>query len=261
MNRIVAMRRPARSRVLVALAWCLLAGVLLPGGSLAAARGGPGASGSVVSSAPRDVISPAYARVFHSGPRTQKVIALTFDDGYSATQTLAILRILRDEQVMATFFPYARAVAASPSAWRQVAAAGYPIGNHTYSHVNLTHLSSAGVISELTSARSTIAHITGRREPAIMRPPYGAYSTATRHAAALAGYPTVAMWDIDTRDWSGISSSTIVSRAIAGTNGSIVLMHAGPANTPGALRRIIASYRSRGYRFVTVPQLLGIAWP
>jgi peptidoglycan/xylan/chitin deacetylase (PgdA/CDA1 family) len=90
-----------------------------------------------------------------------------------------------------------------------------------------------------------------------MRPPYGAYSTATRHAALLAGYSALALWDVDTRDWSGISASAIVARAIVGTHGSIVLMHAGPANTPAALRRIIANYRSRGYRFVTVPALLG----
>jgi peptidoglycan/xylan/chitin deacetylase (PgdA/CDA1 family) len=204
--------------------------------------------------------SVAAARAFRFGPRTQKVVALTFDDGYSPTETRAIFRILQSEHVQATFFPYARAMTEAPSLWRQIAAAGYPIGNHTYSHVNLTHLSTAGVLAELTRARSTIRRITGRAEPAIMRPPYGAYSTATRHAALLAGYPTLALWDVDTRDWSGNSASTIAARAIVGTRGSIVLMHAGPANTPPALRRIIANYRARGYRFVTVPALLGIPW-
>ena len=202
----------------------------------------------------------AYARAFRFGPRTRKVVALTFDDGYSPRQTRAIFNILRADHVMATFFPYARAMYTDPSLWHEIAAAGYPIGNHTYSHANLTYLSTAAAISELTHARATIAHITGRAEPAIMRPPYGAYTLATRHAAALAGYPTVVLWDVDTRDWSGISSSTIVARAIVGTRGSIVLMHAGPANTPSALARIIADYRARGYGFVTVPQLLGIAW-
>jgi peptidoglycan/xylan/chitin deacetylase (PgdA/CDA1 family) len=204
--------------------------------------------------------SGSSARAFRSGPRTDKVIALTFDDGYSPSETRAIFRILQAEHVQATFFPYARAMTQDPALWRQIAAAGYPIGNHTYSHANLTHLSAAGVVAELSTARSTIARITGRREPPILRPPYGAYTAATRRASLLAGYPTLALWDVDTRDWSGISASAIVSRAIAGTRGSIVLMHAGPRNTPAALRRIIADYRSRGYRFVTVPALLGISW-
>lgn len=238
---------------------CLLAGGLLPTAVAARAPGVTTAAPTAAVVAPL-AASEGYARAYRSGPRTQKVVALTFDDGYSPTETRAIFRILQAERVKATFFPYARAMTQAPSLWRQIAAAGYPIGNHTYSHANLTHLSTAGVVWELTRARATIARIAGRTEPPIMRPPYGAYSTATRHAALLAGYPTLALWDVDTRDWSGISSSTIVSRAIIGTRGSIVLMHAGPVNTPLALRRIIASYRSRGYRFVTVPDLLGIPW-
>ena len=220
---------------------------------------------TITAAGPAGTIAPAatpgYATAYRHGSRTQKVVALTFDDGYSPAETRAIFTILKAEHVTATFFPYARATLEAPSLWRQIAAAGYPIGNHTYSHKNLTHLSTAAVVSELTRARATVARITGRAQPPVMRPPYGAYTTATRHAAALAGYSTLALWDVDTRDWSGISASTIVSRAIAGTRGSIVLMHAGPANTPRALRAIIASYRRRGYAFVTVPELLGIAWP
>jgi peptidoglycan/xylan/chitin deacetylase (PgdA/CDA1 family) len=205
--------------------------------------------------------APAFARVYRNGARTQKVIALTFDDGYSPTATRAILRILLADHVAATFFPYGRAMKLDPSLWKEIAAAGYPIGNHTYSHPNLAHLSSAGVISQLTMARATIHSITGRTEPAIVRPPYGAYTTATREAAARAGYPTMVVWDVDSRDWAGLSVAAITTRAEAGRHGSIVLMHAGPPNTPRALPAIIASYRARGYTFVTVPQLLGISWP
>ena len=62
--------------------------------------------------------------------------------------------------------------------------------------------------------------------------------------------------DVDTRDWSGIGPAAIAVAAEAGTNGSILLMHAGPANTPRALPAIIAWYRARGFRFVTVPELM-----
>ena len=77
----------------------------------------------------------------------------------------------------------------------------------------------------------------------------------------MTGYPTLVMWDVDTRDWSGISASRIVARAVRGTRGSIILMHAGPRNTTRALGAIIRNYRARGYAFVTVPELLGIPWP
>jgi len=236
-------------------AWAGVAGALDP----VAFETNPATQPDIASLAP--AASTAYARAYRSGPRTDKVVALTFDDAYRLSQTRAIFRILQEEHVKATFFPYARAMKLDPALWRQIAAAGYPIGNHTYSHANLTRLSTAAVVSELTRARATIKRITGLDQPAIMRPPYGAYTTATRQAAALAGYRTIATWDVDTRDWSGISVSTIVARGAIGKRGSIVLMHAGPANTPLALRAIIARYRARGYTFVTVPELLGLTGP
>ncbi len=89
-----------------------------------------------------------------------------------------------------------------------------------------------------------------------MRPPGGSYTKATAQAIARAGYSTIVLWDVDARDWAGGSASTIRVRAIRGTNGSIVLMHAGPTNTVKALPAIIASYKARGFHFVTIPELL-----
>jgi len=219
------------------------------------------AASLVPAAAPPRLAPATHARAIRHGSRHRKVVALTFDDGYSATQTLAIVRILRAEGIKATFFPYAQAVRKAPAVWRQIAAAGHPIGNHTFSHPNLTRMTMAAVESQLSRARSVVRAVTGRTQPAIARPPYGAYSRSTRRAAAIAGYPTLVLWDVDTRDWSGISVSTLVARATRGTNGSIVLMHAGPRNTPRALAAIIRNYRARGFEFVTVPEMLGIPWP
>jgi peptidoglycan/xylan/chitin deacetylase (PgdA/CDA1 family) len=66
------------------------------------------------------------------------------------------------------------------------------------------------------------------------------------------------LWDVDSRDWTGIPALTIAGRAEAGTTSSIVLMHSGPAQTPLALPAIIEWYRARGYGFVTIPELLGV---
>jgi len=206
---------------------------------------------------PSQVLVDVPVPVFTHGSRTQHVIALTFDDGYSRTATAQILAILESEHVAATFFPYAAAVERAPSLWRSVAAAGYPIANHTATHPDLTALSTDRVLAQLEGARTTIERITDVPMVDVFRPPYGAWNVSVLRDAAAAGCLAAVLWDVDTRDWTGIPASVIAARAEAGTNGSIVLMHAGPAQTPHALRAIIKWYRSHGYGFVTVPDLLG----
>lgn len=146
-----------------------------------------------------------------------------------------------------------------PAGWQKVVAAGYPIGNHTLRHTVLTGVTLAQVEDEMTRGRATIDHYSGGKSGNFMRPPGGKYNTAIAEQIASAGYQTIVMWDVDTRDWAGASVATIIARGIRGTNGSIVLMHAGPVNTPKALPSIIANYRKRGFTFVTVPELLGIS--
>jgi len=105
--------------------------------------------------------------------------------------------------------------------------------------------------------RKTIDLYSGGKSLNLMRPPGGNFNAATAKAIKAGGYDIMVLWDVDTFDWQGPSAETIYQRAIKGTNGSIVLMHAGPLNTPKALPRIIANYRARGFSFVTVPQLIG----
>jgi peptidoglycan/xylan/chitin deacetylase (PgdA/CDA1 family) len=199
---------------------------------------------------------PTRLRVVYHGDRHRKVVALTFDDGYSPTALRQILAILKRDKVGATFFPYGWAVHQDPAGWHMVVAAGYPIGNHTLSHPLLTRLTYAQVITEMIRGRRTIDLYSGGRSADYMRPPGGALNAATARAILKAGYPTIVMWDVDTLDWQRPSVATIVARAIRGTNGSIVLMHSGPRNTPRALPAIIASYRARGFTLVTISELL-----
>lgn len=191
------------------------------------------------------------------GSRTVKTVALTFDDGYSASRTRAILAILVKNKVPATFFPNATSVKAAPATWWAVANAGYPIGNHTMSHKELPLISSTSVRAQICNFRKTVEPIIGRKTIDWFRPPYGSWNSRVATIAAGCGYRHMLLWDVDTRDWSGISASAIATRALAGTKGSIILLHAGPANTPYALQRIINGYKARGYTFVTIPQMLG----
>jgi peptidoglycan/xylan/chitin deacetylase (PgdA/CDA1 family) len=203
---------------------------------------------------PADVV-PAV--VVSHGSRTEKRIALTFDDGTNPGNVRRILGILYREKVNATFFPTGRSVELFPDVWKGVAAAGYPIANHTYSHQSLKGLCYQLQLAELLHDQRVLVRL-GLRMLPVMRPPYEEFDQATRFATSAAGESHVVLWDVDTMDWTGISTSTIVHRALAGRAGSIVLMHTSRVQTARALRSIISKYRARGFTFVTVGTMLGI---
>jgi peptidoglycan/xylan/chitin deacetylase (PgdA/CDA1 family) len=229
------------------------------GSGVAGASAPAGASGPAGATGPGvQTVAATQAKAVYHGSRAKKVVALTFDDGYNPVALRQILAILKREKITATFFPYGWAVAKDPAGWKMVVAAGYPIGNHTQSHATLTQLTPAQVTSEMVRGRRTIDLYSGAPSVNLMRPPGGAFNAPTARAIAKASYNTIVMWDVDTSDWQGASAATIKARAIRGTNGSIVLMHSGPLNTPKALPGIIASYRARGFTFVTVPELIGV---
>ncbi len=208
-----------------------------------------------VAAGPTAPIEPPTARVIAHGPRSRHVVALTFDDCRDREPLVALVRTLERERVPATFFPYGYAVRRSPDAWRSIAAAGFPIGNHTLSHRDLLGLSEAGVRYQFRAFRGVMDH-NGLPTIPYVRPPYGRYDALTVAAAGREGYDTLVMWDIDTRDWAGLSAEQITRWATRGTNGSIVLMHCGPPATYTALPAIIAAYRARGFGFVTIPELI-----
>ena len=219
----------------------------------------------VVAASATVVAADGSARVLRHGSRTQKVVALTFDDGWGRTASERILAVLIAEKVSATFFPYALAVRANPELWRRVAAAGFPIGNHTWSHPYMPGLTQHEMEWQIAASKRLIESVTGVPMLRVFRPPYGSYDRRVLAAAANQGFPTALLWDASTGDsgrWPSYRS--VLRGGTAGTNGSVVLLHAGPMVTADALRDIIRNYRARGFRFVTVSELLGSArapWP
>jgi peptidoglycan-N-acetylglucosamine deacetylase len=201
------------------------------------------------------------ARVLSHGSRDRKLVALTFDDGYNPSNTLRILGILRQAHVNATFFVTGRAVQLFPGVWREVAAAGYPIGDHTYDHHALKGLCFSAQLLELSHQADAVRDVLGQDPVALMRPPYGSRDATTPLAASAAGDAAVVLWDVDTNDWSGLGATAVARRALSGGKGSIVLMHTLYTTTAAALPRIIAGYRARGFQFVTVGELLGVPGP
>lgn len=192
------------------------------------------------------------------GSRAEKIVALTFDDGPSG-YTPAILRILRRENVAATFFVVGQVVPGRGPLLREMLRAGHEIGNHSWNHPNLAR---GGAYSsrQLAATSSAIERVT-RFEPCSFRAPYGAIGSDLVARARRLGMTTIG-WDVDTRDWTRPGSRAIYRTAIAGVRrGSIVLMHdgGGPrSDTVGALAATIRTLRARGYRFATVADLLGL---
>jgi peptidoglycan/xylan/chitin deacetylase (PgdA/CDA1 family) len=199
--------------------------------------------------------------VWHHGPRTAKVIALTFDDGWDLEGVQAIVRILEARQAPATFFPVARAVARHPQTWRAIAAAGFPIANHSWNHGNLARMTAKKAAADIQRSTDLIERVTRTPLFPVLRPPGGALDSTLMRVARESGMRAIVMWDVDTRDWTGRRPRSVYRSTLDATRGSIILMHTDKANTVKALPRIIDSLRKRGYTLVTVGQLIGLPGP
>jgi peptidoglycan/xylan/chitin deacetylase (PgdA/CDA1 family) len=192
-------------------------------------------------------------------------VALTFDGGAGSQGTASILATLRAHDVPASFFVTGRFVTANPGPTRQMAAVG-PVGNHTWSHPDLTTLGNSAIDRELTSTRSLILKTTGRDPRPFFRFPYGAYDSRVLTQVHARGYGGVG-WTTDSLGWKGTSGGMtvdkVVARVLAGrVPGQIVLMHLGANPDDGttldaaALPRIITGLRDRGYTFTTLTALV-----
>lgn len=254
------MRRGAAATVVV-----LLVG-MLAWGTTAAAGGTERPTHDVRASGGRGagLVQPgASAR---RGCRAGRV-ALTFDDGPSSLYTRSVLRTLRRLHVPATFFMVGSRVAADPGLARLIDRAGYPIGNHSYDHVDLTGLSRAEIGDQLGRTAAALRAAGVRQRIRYVRPPYGATNARVEKVIARRKLTTV-LWNVDSRDWDGLDADGIVD-AVAdqvrghGRSGSVVLQHDGVANsraTLAALPREVAELRQAGYCFVAVPDVPATAW-
>lgn len=185
-------------------------------------------------------------------------IALSFDDGPSPPYTSQILSVLQSYSVKATFFVIGSRVVTYPALVRQEYQQGNAIGNHSWTHPDLTKLSSIDVHSQLQQTSSAIQTATGVT-PTVFRPPYGNYNTVVQSIAASLGLSTV-LWNVDPRDWALPGTSAIINNVLNSVhNGSIIEMHDGGgyrSETVAALPTIITTLEQRGYRFVTIPHLI-----
>ena len=195
---------------------------------------------------------------FSRVPVSGNYVALTFDDGPHPQNTPRLLDILRARNVKATFYVIGRSVDLYPQVLRRTVAEGHEIGNHSHTHRLLSKLSDSEVRNEMARCRDAVARAAGVRMRT-MRPPYGGLLQRQREMIhAEFGYPTI-LWSVDPLDWKRPGPGVVSSRILSGTTaGSIILAHDLHAQTVDAMPATIDGLLRRGFKFVTVSQLLAM---
>jgi peptidoglycan/xylan/chitin deacetylase (PgdA/CDA1 family) len=206
------------------------------------------AMGSILNSSP----------IFRINTGPEKVIALTFDDGPDEKFTPVVLNILDKYNIKATFFVTGQAVEAHPDLVKKAVDKGHEIENHTYSHPEFDQISIGKVNQEIIRGGSIIENIAGKR-PQYFRPPKGYYKADILYLAAIHRY-SVVLWTICVENSSCPTANSMAQRIIdAAEPGIIILAHDGRldrSRTMDALPLIIEGYQKKGYRFVTVDELM-----
>ncbi len=209
-----------------------------------------------------DYVIPPYAPepplkvTWNSGRKDMKVLAMTFDDGPHPQNTPRLLDMLKQRNVKATFFTIGRSVDLHPQIAKRIITEGHEIGNHTYTHGNLSKMNENGVRTELDKGRDAIVRATGST-PKVMRPPYGALLTSQRQwVADNYSYPTI-LWSVDPMDWKDRNAEIVSSRLISRARpGGILLAHDLHKTTVDAMPKTLDSLLDQGYTFVTVSELI-----
>ncbi len=202
--------------------------------------------------------------VVYRVPVSEPVVALTFDDGPRPPFTGAILDVLRDQGIVATFFLVGENAERYPELARRIVREGHAVGNHGWAHRALDALSTSAAHDEIGRGARAIREATGV-QPRILRPPFGALDDRIRGRRGIAADhgQTLVMWSVETRDWAIRSPREVAVGTLRQVEpGAVVLLHDGGGNREHvvtATRWMVGHLARQGYRFVTVPQLLELA--
>ena len=195
-----------------------------------------------------------YSRVKVNGP----YVAMTFDDGPHPVHTPKLLEILKRRNIRATFYVVGTNARRYPQILRRMIAEGHEIGNHTVTHKHISKINLEQVRKEVLGCQQAIMAACGVK-PRTFRPPGG--HTNDRLKVWLHkefNYSTI-IWAVDPQDWKRPGPAVVAQRIISNTSaGSIILAHDIHAPTIVAMPQALDGLLARGYRFVTVSQLIAM---
>jgi len=212
-----------------------------------------------VSPSPSGAAEPAisYSAVHVDGP----YIAMTFDDGPSEKLTPELLDILAQHHIHATFFVIGKNVVEHPEIVQRAVREGHEIGNHSWTHPVFAKMQDASVRAELQKTDDAIRAAIGRR-PVLMRPPYGSITARQKKWISLEfGYRSI-LWDVDPLDWKRPGPAVVTRRIVKETRpGSIILSHDIHPGTIKAMPDTFDQLQAKGFKFVTVSELIAMGKP
>lgn len=237
---LISFGRDARRRLLLTLG-AVCGGLFLM--LLATPRVGPGVASPV----------PGPLRTV---PVSSKELALTFDISWGTVMPPKVLAILEKEKVPATFFLSGPWSKNHPEMVQAIIKGGFQVESHGQKHVNYSGLSNAGIQQNIQSAADILATYGVKTD--MVRPPNGDYNKRALKVAADMGQRIV-LWGTDSRDWMNPGVGAITQRVLKGAHsGDIILLHASDTckQTDLALPAILSGLREKGFKLVTVDQLL-----
>ena len=192
---------------------------------------------------PGDMINPG-----------QKMLALTFDDGPDGL-THGLLDTLNKYEAHATFFVLGQKVGSAHAVLQRMLREGNEIGNHSWSHPDLTTLSSDHLHQQVNDTQNVIRDATGGYTPRAMRPPYGSTNASIRDFLSSTGL-TEALWNVDTDDWRDRNAQVVYDRIMArAADNRVILLHDVHPTSVEAAKRAIPELKARGFQLVTYSQL------
>ncbi|MCL2361930.1 MAG: polysaccharide deacetylase family protein [Defluviitaleaceae bacterium] len=187
----------------------------------------------------------------------EKKVSISFDAAWGADDTDTLLQILKDNDVLTTFFLCGTWVEKYPEDVKKIAVAGHDIANHGNKHAHGAKLNLEQNMAEIQGCHDKIKEVTGM-DANLFRPPYGEYNNTVISAAENLNYFTI-QWDVDSHDWMAKGPEYEIKRVLNHKNlrnGSIVLFHNDAKFTPQTLDPIIKGLKEKGYEIVPISQLI-----
>src|SRR6516164_9418000 len=205
--------------------------------------------------------TPAKPATYAQAHVDQPFIAMTFDDGPSAENTPRLLEMLKQRNIKATFFLIGQNAASNPEIVRRILAEGHEIGNHSWTHPQLSKLSDDRVTTEITKTQEAIKSASGFT-PTLLRPPYGAITPRQREWIENQFGLSVILWSVDPFDWKRPGASVITQRILTEARpGAIILSHDIHKQTVDAMPATLDGLMRKGFKFLTVSQLIALNKP
>ena len=194
---------------------------------------------------------------YYLGDTSEKVMYLTFDEGYENGYTAKILDVLKKTNTPAAFFVTGPYIANEPELIKRMVEEGHIVGNHTVNHPSMPDLSESEIENELYKLNDSFAKLTNQNMK-FMRPPKGEFSEKSLATTQKCGYKSVfwsvayADWDVTNQKGTAYATEQVVKQF---HNGAIILLHAVSEDNANALEQIINTAKEQGYTFKSLEEL------